>query len=472
MKKIIYFLTFNLYFVPLSSFAQPTEGGWRAGVARINITPETSLWMAGFASRDHIATGTMHNLWAKALALEDKNKHRVVLITIDICSISKGIADRIRNRISKEEGIAKADIIVNCSQTLSSPVLDDDALFNIYPFDSVQGQLIKKYTSLFEENAVRVARNALDDLEPVTLFSENGVASFQVNRRTNNETSLLYQSELHGPNDYSVPVIKVLNADQKIKGILFGYACRNAVLNGYEWSGDYAGFAQIELEQMFPGATAMFFMGASANLDALPRKEKRFALQYGRELAFAVEKVINEDMKPLSPKLVTAYEEINLALTKPDKKELISILSDTTKSYLHYITNKIVSKINRGEKVATTTRYPVQVWKIGEQPLFALGGELVVEYAIEIKKLFGDQTFVMGFSNGIISYIPTLSILKESNNKGSKNVFYNPINYAYEGNTETQLVYGLPSIFEADIEHRIMDAVFNLAKTAGVSLKN
>ena len=55
---------------------QVDADGWRAGVAKIKITPEKPMWMMGYASRDKPATGTMTELWTRALVLEDPNGAR------------------------------------------------------------------------------------------------------------------------------------------------------------------------------------------------------------------------------------------------------------------------------------------------------------------------------------------------------------------------------------------------------------
>ncbi len=47
------------------------ETEWKAGVASVVITPEEPMWMAGYASRDKPSEGKTHDLFAKALALED-----------------------------------------------------------------------------------------------------------------------------------------------------------------------------------------------------------------------------------------------------------------------------------------------------------------------------------------------------------------------------------------------------------------
>ena len=35
------------------------KNSWKAGVARGKITPEESMWMAGYASRDHASEGKL-----------------------------------------------------------------------------------------------------------------------------------------------------------------------------------------------------------------------------------------------------------------------------------------------------------------------------------------------------------------------------------------------------------------------------
>ena len=56
---------------------------WRAGVARTIITPEQPFWLAGYGSA-RLSEGKRHDLWVKALALEDSRQNRAVVVTSDI----------------------------------------------------------------------------------------------------------------------------------------------------------------------------------------------------------------------------------------------------------------------------------------------------------------------------------------------------------------------------------------------------
>src|SRR5688500_621134 len=110
---------------------------WKAGVSRVVITPGHPMWMAGFAVRDREAEGTLHDLWAKALAIEDSKGSRVVLVTTDLLGFPKALSDRIRDRLKKKHNLDKAQIMLNSSHTHSAPVLAD-ALLDIYPIDEPQ----------------------------------------------------------------------------------------------------------------------------------------------------------------------------------------------------------------------------------------------------------------------------------------------------------------------------------------------
>ena len=52
---------------------QPAEGDWKVGLAQIKITPEQPVFLAGYASRNKPFEKITADLYAKALALEDRD---------------------------------------------------------------------------------------------------------------------------------------------------------------------------------------------------------------------------------------------------------------------------------------------------------------------------------------------------------------------------------------------------------------
>jgi neutral ceramidase len=424
---------------------------WKAGVARMVITPKEPLWMAGYAARDHPAQGTLNALMAKALVLEDPSGQRVVMISTDLVGVPQKISENIKARLQEKFNLTKGQVLLNSSHTHSGPVLED-ALIDIYPLDDPQLAKITLYSRWLETRIVELVGQALRNLAPASLESGNGVTRFQVNRRNNNAALLTQLTELKGPNDYAVPVIKVLDAKGKVKAIAFAYACHPTTLDGYEWSGDYVSYAQMELEKAYPGATALFFQGAGADQNPLPRRSVALARQYGRELSAAVQRVMEEKMLPLEAKLTTAYEEIDLALAEPPTDEKLNEMAQSSVVYYQRWAKRMLAKKAKGEPFAKSSPYPIQVWSLGDQPIVALGGELLIEYAIKIKQLYGERTFVFGYSNFVMGYIPSATVLREG---------------GYEGET-SQMVYGQPAPWHSSIETTILSGVLNVGQRIGL----
>jgi len=58
--------------------------------------------MAGYAARDRPSEGTLHDIWAKALAFEDATGKQSVLVTADIIRVPKAFSERIRDRVEEK----------------------------------------------------------------------------------------------------------------------------------------------------------------------------------------------------------------------------------------------------------------------------------------------------------------------------------------------------------------------------------
>jgi hypothetical protein len=455
MKITLLSLTFSLIIVSCFHSSAQTNSinyKWKAGVSSVKITPSEAMPMAGFASRTHSSEGMLHDIWAKALIIEDSKGKRAVMISSDLLGFPKNMSDPIRDRIKTLYGLGRDQILLNSSHTHSGPVIGD-ALTDIYLLDNQQVASVLKYSKNLENQIVKLVGDAIKNMEPVELFSQNGVTRFQVNRRNNSATLLTQLTELQGPNDFAVPVLKAVTAKGDLKAIAFGYACHPTVLSGYDWSGDYPGYAQIELEKDHPGTTALFFQSSGADQNPLPRHTVPLAKQYGRELAAAVDRVLEEEMRKLPSNLITSYSELDLPLaTSPTEAELTKIVNNTAGvAYQKRWAQRFLNKIKAGEKLMTSYPFPVQVWSIGNLPLVSLGGELLVEYGIKIKQMLGEDTFVYGYSNDVMSYVPSSIVLKEG---------------GYEGES-ANMVYGLPSKWQVGVESRILNEVLRLAEKNG-----
>lgn len=424
----------------------PSMAGWKAGLARTVITPETPMRMSGYASRDHAAEGKETELWGKAVLLQDDDGHRVLAITLDLVGIDRVTSDAVKKRIGTELGLKPSEIALLCSHTHCGPIVGSN-LLSMYRLTDEEHAQIRRYTDGLIDKLVKVASQAAADLQPSDIAWGSGTATFAVNRRTNKEPdvpALKEKNGLLGPVDHAVPVLKI-SSGGKLRGIVFGYACHATTLSFYNWCGDYPGFAMQELETAHPDTVALFWAGCGADQNPLPRRTVDLAKGYGHQLAAAVEATLTSDLKPLSGDIAVRYEEIPIGFAHIPAKAELESLEKSPNQYEVARAQHLAKVLEKDGKIPDTYSYPVQTWTLGQGPQWVhLGGEVVVDYALRIKKEHaGQPVWVSGYANDVMAYIPSLRVLKEGGYEGGGSMVY----------------YGLPSAWNEEVEERIVKTV-------------
>lgn len=429
------------------------HGGWKAGLAKVAITPERPMWMAGYGSRTSPSEGTLHDIWAKAVVLEDAEGTRGILITLDLCGIDREFSLGVRGEIAHRYEIPIDRIVLACSHTHTSPVVGSN-LITMYPLDDEQRKRVESYTELLGKTIVGLAGEAIEDLEDVHLSWGQGEAGFAVNRRENVQDQaeeLRQEMALKGPVDHDVPVLLLKTGGGEVRGVVFGYACHCTTLSINHFSGDYAGFAMMELEREYPEATAMFVAGCGADQNPLPRRSVELAERYGKQLAGAVKRTVKGHLRPILGCLQSAYGETDLAFAPvPDR----SHWEQEAESETFAVANRakaFLGRLDRGESLPESYPYPVQAWRLGGLTWIFLGGEVVVDYSLRIKRNLGPDTFVSAYCNDVMAYIPSLRVLEEG---------------GYEGAT-AMIYYGQPGPWAEDVEERVIGEVNRLVREVG-----
>ena len=109
----------------------------------------------------------------------------------------------------------------------------------------------------------------------------------------------------------------------------------------------------------------------------------------------------------------------------------------------------LLEDIDAGTPLAPTYPYPVQHWRLGDVQWFFLGGEVVVDFPIRLKaELSGPKTWVAGYTNDVMAYIPSRRVLLEGGYEGGGAMVY----------------YGMPTSWSDQVETAIVDEVHRQAK--------
>jgi neutral ceramidase len=435
---------------PIHLAAADTTPGqvWQIGLAKAVITPPQPLWMAGYGGRTRPADGKQHDLWIRAAVLQPESGPRVAILSTDTLGMPKTIYEAVVERLHSRLGLQREHILLNATHTHCGPVLRQ-ALPDIYPLDDKQRADVEAYSAWLTDEIVNTIEQAANAMQPATLWHGRSFATFAVNRRTNREPDvpkLRADGLLLGPVDHSVPVLVAKGAQGQLLATFFAYACHNTTLDFYQWCGDYAGFAQDELESRHPGLQAMFAMGCGADQNPLPRRTLELAKQYGRQLADAVETVLaGNDLQPVTSQVRASIELTPLKLgALPARSQLESMAAQPV-NYAQRWAARMVQLLDGGEPVMAEYPYPVQAWQLGDELLWiTLGGEVVVDYSLKFKGEFGYDTWVIGYANDVMAYIPSRRVLLEG---------------GYEGQS-SMMVYGMPAERWADdVEDRVTAAV-------------
>jgi len=426
---------------------------YRAGVATADITPKEPVWLSGYASRTRPAEGALQPLYAKALAVEDKKGTRIVVVTTDLIGLPRVITDVVAARLGKEHGIGRANVVFNSSHTHTGPVIRSNlsTMYNLSPDMSAK---LDVYARDLTENLFQVAAAALGQLKPANLRYSEGTAGFAINRREAAAAGVRIGVNPKGPVDHTVPVLVVSGEDGKPFAVLFGYTCHNTTLTGehYKYSGDYAGYAQAELESSMPGTTALFVILCGADQNPNPRSSEQLARDHGRALAEGVKAAAAKPGTPVKGNLRAAYQQIKLNFRSHTREDFVK----ESQSKNRYEVNRaqaMLKAYDEGSPVRTTP-YPVQAIRFGNAvTMVALGGEVVIDYSIRIKKQYPKQSlFVAGYSNDVMSYIPSVRILREGGYEAESSMIY----------------YGMPGPYSEDVEESIIGSVKSVMKRVGI----
>ncbi len=427
------------------------QAQWQVGVAKVDITPSFSVPLAGYGGATRMSQQVLHPIWVKALAIKDETGAVAVLVTSDLVGLSPTMVDTIAGRAMQTHSLQRDRLILNYSHNHSCPVTAD-VLWLYYDLSASEAEARDRYTQWLYDRYAEVIAAAIADLAPSDLSFEQGLAGFAVNRRRSRPGS----RGLGGQVDHDVPVL-VARSSGNLKAIVFGYSCHTTSLSGKSINGDYAGFAQLQLEQEFEGCVALFVQNCGGDANPLPRMmttddPAAIALSrtYGEILAISVRQVIHGNMKPLTGPLKTVIGKTELEFQPGPTREQLESRLPRESGMPKRETEHLLRLFEADGALPGKVDYPIQVWRFGpELTLIALTGETVVDYSLRFKGTYGwDSTWVAGYNNDLLSYVPSLRVLREGGYEGTTGI--------YE--------YGHRAPYTDSVEQRIADEVDRLVK--------
>lgn len=428
--------------------------GLHAGVARRDVTPDLPIDLVGYSRRWQPATEVRAPLSATALVIDD-GSIRTAVIAIDVPIIRPGDAAAMRVAVGAALDTHPDNILINVSHTHAGPHTHTGGV-KIGGDQLGHSDNELRFIARLPDVVVEVAAAAAATLEPVRVGAGVGSSELAVNRRErapDGRTILGWNPD--GVCDRDVTVLRVDRLDGTPLALVVNYACHPVVVGPEDpaVNPDFPGPMRAMVERV-TGATCLFLQGAAGNV--LPLQgffdhagpEIAFGESLGLEAAHVasgiettptrIEKLDYGSVTPISlyrrvPVDPAPVQTVGVAARTVDfpLKPIpdVTALEEERDRYRAAVADAVVAGADRAAlnpleyhvnwadealrqlsagPVATSVPAFLQAIRIGDVAIAAVPGEVFSEIALAVKQRSpATTTLFAGYSNGIISYLPT-----------------------------------------------------------------
>ena len=230
----IVILTILIVMLPYGVFSQTTASSFKAGAAKVDITPN---------QLPKNSEGILDHIYARAIVI-DNGATRAALVSADTGMLGEQVWKTVSQRIEKELGIPAQNVIMNPTHTHSASGGSADQIFN-------------------------VIKAAKDKLQPARIGYGTGVSYVNIQRNIiDRKTNKWWEgANYDGPSDKTVAVIKFESLKGEPIAVYFNYACHAVVTGNTDMlSGDFPGEAERYIEDSFDDKiVALFSAGAQGD---------------------------------------------------------------------------------------------------------------------------------------------------------------------------------------------------------------
>ena len=391
------------------------------------------------------------DIYMSALVLESMGT-TLALMTCDLGMMSNAEGLALRTSVAEAINLPVSHVMINISHNHSSPSSLDWQRSSDSPEQMV---LMEEYINYLTERTVECAVRAKESLKPARIEAAWGESDINIYRREWNGAQDILGEVPDHPTDKSVGVIRVDGLDGKAIATLFRYSCHPVVVGARATalSADFPGPARKIVEESI-GGVVLFMQGCGGNLNpqvgigyeedcsdtnfrvgaSLGAEALRVALgirtnKFQRERV-ELNNIPNILFKPWHERtdhpaiqLASSEELVHFTFTPLPSLEYAEELVDrwgkevedrssrkvlpweirAAKKYLAWA-QTLVDAVKNGNP---TGEFKVQAFRIGDIAIVGMNTETFFETGLEIQSQSPfEHTFVLGYTNGLIMYLP------------------------------------------------------------------
>lgn len=418
------------------------------GVAKVDITPEAPIPLAGFGFRSGPYEGITRPLYAKVSLFRQAAEAggalvQTLVVQADLIALSPDVVPGFASAIAERYGLAGASVLYNASHTHGGPFMRGGI---------AAGPIDAGYARLLEKRLLQATEEAFANAEPVRAAKALGGCGIGIHRRKAVNGKMTMAPNPEGPIDREVTVVTFSRTgDGTPKGLFVHFTCHPTTTGDNRINSDYPGVAMERVEEAVGGGVvATFLQGCCGDIrpnvtnesGGFFRGDDAYVRRLGTALGDEVAAVWNKEARILEPCALEVRDTIvrlpfDEAQAEPEES-LPERYAELRREWLKQSPDNRLSKPMR-----------VSYMKLAEGlELVGFEGEVVVEYGLYLKEQFPDAVLPLAYTNGVIAYIPTAAQLVEGG--------YEP--------RESIRLFGLPAPFGGAIEGLIREAAVGLVR--------
>ncbi len=437
------------------------------GFGKKEITPPLGTPLVGYY-RSRVVKGVLDPLFVRAAILETEGEKALVM-TLDICLISKPLSLEIRSLVAEKVGLSPDAILLSVSHTHTGPLTGKDFASDTYVDPS--------YLEFLKQCAVEASLEALEDLAPSRMFFAKGEAkgiSFIRRYRMKDGSVKTNPKPLDPEVDHPLGVpneeVRLLKVERDGAGDIYfvNFGTHADTVGGEYVSADWPGYLCSVLEGAVPESRCMFLLGPQGDVNHITpfapdwgvineKKEKGdpkgkidHARYMGRVIAGEVLKICDRAEEVKTDKISFGAVELNLPTNRDSFR-----LEEAKKIYSEYLAayekgEKYVPcgmsvpearRIVRMEKEPDFYQFSIYAVRLGEFVFAGLPGEPFTEIGRRISETSPFKKMILACqTNASCGYVGTSRAYEEGG--------YEVLTSSYKKGADEVMVKGMLSLLE------------------------
>jgi hypothetical protein len=235
--------------------------------------------------------------------------------------------------------------------------------------------------------------------------------------------------------------------------VMVHYTCHPTTTDSTMVSSEYCGVAAEQIaDRLGPDTMVSFLQGCCGDIRPALIRDNRFyrgghqdVQRLADILIGEVTDILSHSMNPLVSSGIYALKKtVMLPLSKVPEITELSDMKAEPDSYLCQWKETLLKNSKLLKPYFPLTMTFLQI--ADELAFLGLGAEAVVHYGLYIKEMSNKRVLPLGYTNGMVGYLPTSGQLTEGGYEASEAPYY----------------YGLPSPFDANVQECIEQGVLSM----------